>query len=120
MDAMKEVLDIDASGSVVLLNGSAIFDNDPCAMFRTHNCHVCDSPPADGQKLQKCKGCNIALYCSRSCQKSAWETHRYVVFRTKEGPVALADCHLTLFFTQVLLPSNYYYEAHAQSYRGSC
>ncbi|TFK86518.1 hypothetical protein K466DRAFT_565949 [Polyporus arcularius HHB13444] len=82
MEAMKEVLDIDASGSVVLLNGSAIFDNDPCAMFRTHNCHVCDSPPADGQKLQKCKGCNIALYCSRSCQKSAWETHRFFCRQT--------------------------------------
>ncbi|KAI0718044.1 hypothetical protein C8T65DRAFT_639834 [Cerioporus squamosus] len=83
MGPKKEVLDIDASGSVTLCNGSPIMaDTDPYAMLRTTSCHACGAEPSDGQKLQKCGGCNIALYCSREFQKAAWKGHRFVCRQT--------------------------------------
>ncbi|KAI0718045.1 hypothetical protein C8T65DRAFT_639838 [Cerioporus squamosus] len=46
-------------------------------ILRTDICHVCNARSGDGKKLQKCAGCNIAVYCGRECQKAAWKAHRY-------------------------------------------
>ncbi|KAM5540753.1 hypothetical protein V8D89_005586 [Ganoderma adspersum] len=43
---------------------------------------ICDwcnarAKPGDGRdKIKKCGGCSVALYCSRKCQSEAWPTHR--------------------------------------------
>lgn len=31
-------------------------------------------------KLKRCKGCSIAMYCGKDCQKNGWSAHRYAPY----------------------------------------
>ncbi|VDC03162.1 unnamed protein product [Peniophora sp. CBMAI 1063] len=52
--------------------------HDASPPLHTHpNCDLCkqmrrSSGPDDPMKLQRCKGCHIARYCSKDCQMNAW------------------------------------------------
>ena len=41
-------------------------------------CDWCRSDKAKegGEKLKKCSGCSVVLYCSRQCQMAAWPKHK--------------------------------------------
>merc|ERR1712071_613654 len=43
-------------------------------MSITGNCHNCHQTC----KLLRCSNCQIAQYCSRSCQRKHWRTHKLV------------------------------------------
>ncbi|RDX46103.1 hypothetical protein OH76DRAFT_1407236 [Lentinus brumalis] len=70
---------LDAAG----IDTADLLDVDgPVTVMRRDSCHVCDARNGNGRKLQRCAGCNIALYCSKECQKGAWRTHRFVCRQT--------------------------------------
>lgn len=37
---------------------------------------ICSNKETSSITFQKCARCNVACYCSRSCQKSAWQYHK--------------------------------------------
>ncbi|KAK7185739.1 MYND finger [Paraphaeosphaeria sporulosa] len=39
-------------------------------------CSTCTRPPPSGHSLLRCSRCKRAYYCSRTCQKQAWKTHK--------------------------------------------
>ncbi|KAI0643278.1 hypothetical protein C8Q79DRAFT_978076 [Trametes meyenii] len=39
-------------------------------------CYYCGKAGAEDRKLRRCAKCNVALYCSRECQKNAWPKHK--------------------------------------------
>ena len=40
-------------------------------------CEYCSNSKApNGQKLKVCDRCKMAAYCSKSCQKKTWKTHK--------------------------------------------
>ncbi|TFK79144.1 hypothetical protein K466DRAFT_506076 [Polyporus arcularius HHB13444] len=39
-------------------------------------CHTCGRTQDEEVRLQRCVGCFSVLYCSKSCQKSNWKTHK--------------------------------------------
>ncbi|KAK7684950.1 hypothetical protein QCA50_011785 [Cerrena zonata] len=39
-------------------------------------CQNCFRSQFDGAKLHRCSGCKIEFYCSRECQKEAWQGHK--------------------------------------------
>ena len=49
-------------------------------MLRVRNkdalCGQCDRPAAKGERLRKCTGCKMSIYCSEECQRAAWPNHR--------------------------------------------
>ncbi|KAI1784297.1 hypothetical protein LXA43DRAFT_1123963 [Ganoderma leucocontextum] len=62
---------------------------------RFPTCKVCGwcgrAKPADGgDKLKRCGGCSVVLYCSKKCQTEAWPTHRDLCgSKTKEEAAEL-------------------------------
>lgn len=46
------------------------------AHVRPSVCQTCGQAPAPGNSLQRCSRCKSVYYCSKSCQKAAWKTHR--------------------------------------------
>ena len=47
-------------------------------------CYSCYEPRTPEQSLQRCGGCQLVAYCSRSCQEDDWSLHRKVC---KEFPI---------------------------------
>ena len=48
---------------------------------RIKRCWLCDAKKSKTVFLRVCKGCRVARYCSRHCQKAAWNTdHRLQCF----------------------------------------
>ncbi|ORX60213.1 hypothetical protein BCR36DRAFT_342709 [Piromyces finnis] len=43
--------------------------------------HVCDFCGKDNGKLMKCKGCNVAYYCSKEDQEKHWPKHKTICKR---------------------------------------
>ncbi|RDX52816.1 hypothetical protein OH76DRAFT_1344634 [Lentinus brumalis] len=39
-------------------------------------CRECGRGQDEGHRLQRCTGCFLVLYCSKSCQKTGWKTHK--------------------------------------------
>ncbi|KAF9729432.1 hypothetical protein PMIN02_002903 [Paraphaeosphaeria minitans] len=39
-------------------------------------CSTCTRPPPSGHSLLRCSRCKRTYYCSRTCQKQAWKTHK--------------------------------------------
>ncbi|KAI1782461.1 hypothetical protein LXA43DRAFT_1051156, partial [Ganoderma leucocontextum] len=39
-------------------------------------CYHCGNSSTGASPLKRCRGCGIALYCGRDCQKAAWPMHR--------------------------------------------
>ncbi|KAI0737913.1 hypothetical protein C8Q80DRAFT_1114545 [Daedaleopsis nitida] len=56
------------------LYNSRLTGGDP--LRRCNKCFKPETSPSD--KLKKCTGCSVALYCSRQCQRSAWSDHKPV------------------------------------------
>ncbi|KAJ7101960.1 hypothetical protein C8R44DRAFT_988280 [Mycena epipterygia] len=62
-------------------------------------CQYCYKSRGPGVSLQKCGGCQSALYCSKECQKNGWKTHKAKCAlnqRAKELPVERVDTIKTL------------------------
>ncbi|KAI0648337.1 hypothetical protein C8Q79DRAFT_999710 [Trametes meyenii] len=55
-------------------------------------CSWCGEAEKPSKKLKKCAACEYALYCSKDCQRSAWDDHkdscRYMAKATKNVPPA--------------------------------
>ncbi|EKD16944.1 uncharacterized protein L3040_006230 [Drepanopeziza brunnea f. sp. 'multigermtubi'] len=51
-------------------------------------CTTCNKGADSSTKLKKCGGCESALYCSTSCQKEDWRTHKLICDEFKTFPVA--------------------------------
>ncbi|KAI0665606.1 hypothetical protein C8Q78DRAFT_552267 [Trametes maxima] len=51
-------------------------------------CYQCGKAGAEDRKLRRCAKCNVALYCSRECQKNAWPKHKILCAAptTRNGP----------------------------------
>ena len=39
-------------------------------------CQVCAIQESQCQEIKQCSGCNVSTYCSRSCQRVDWVTHK--------------------------------------------
>ena len=39
-------------------------------------CQVCAIKESQCQEIKQCSGCNVSTYCSRSCQRVDWVTHK--------------------------------------------
>ncbi|RDX52811.1 hypothetical protein OH76DRAFT_1344364 [Lentinus brumalis] len=39
-------------------------------------CRECGQTQDEGHRLQRCTGCFHVLYCSKSCQRKGWKTHK--------------------------------------------
>ena len=39
-------------------------------------CQVCAIKESQCQEIKQCSGCNVSKYCSRSCQRVDWVTHK--------------------------------------------
>ncbi|TBU43794.1 hypothetical protein BD309DRAFT_893661 [Dichomitus squalens] len=56
------------------------FPDVPLSVPALRRCHHCaraqEEDPAT--RLRKCAGCSRALYCSKACQKAAWQKHKLV------------------------------------------
>ena len=39
-------------------------------------CQVCATKESQCQLIKQCSGCNVSTYCSRSCQRVDWVTHK--------------------------------------------
>ncbi|TFK79377.1 hypothetical protein K466DRAFT_606191 [Polyporus arcularius HHB13444] len=55
--------------------------DDPLKNFRplgdSTQCDTCGAKGGKQQnRLRKCSGCSLAVYCSKECQKKAWSTHK--------------------------------------------
>lgn len=40
-------------------------------------CSTCANAPAPGSSLSRCSRCKNAFYCSKTCQKTAWRSHKF-------------------------------------------
>lgn len=41
-------------------------------------CSWCGEAEKPSQKMKKCAACEYVIYCSKLCQRSAWDDHKYV------------------------------------------
>ena len=41
-------------------------------------CNYCGGDGNKKNKLKRCAGCNLVMYCSKECQRSAWPSHKRV------------------------------------------
>ena len=54
-------------------------------------CAGCGKFPDPGQKFRTCAACKSVLYCSKECQKSDRNVHRYVVIHLQNPVTAGKD-----------------------------
>lgn len=60
----------------------------------TNTCIQCDSPHGmHGHPLRQCGRCEMVLYCSRSCQKQHWSSHRRTCDFTLEVKAVDPEMH---------------------------
>lgn len=46
-----------------------------CRLFRQY-CTICSNPNCRNYGTEKCGGCMASYYCSTTCQRAHWKTHR--------------------------------------------
>ena len=66
-----------------LINKTSIYYNNYYPFF-TGLCYNCYEPRTSEKILQRCGGCQLVAYCSRSCQQEDWSDHKQVC---KEFPM---------------------------------
>ncbi|KAL4141111.1 hypothetical protein PRNP1_014233 [Phytophthora ramorum] len=59
-------------------------EEDTMFWFQETKGKTCDFCHAPSEKLSKCARCRDAVYCSRDCQKAAWQLHKRLCGKTPE------------------------------------
>ncbi len=83
MNCSFEVFDVPSRGrgiktKVPLNKGNCVLSCEPFAFVSRSETRgkTCDSCLSASDKLQRCSACKMIYYCSQTCQKKAWGTHK--------------------------------------------
>ncbi|KAJ7121601.1 hypothetical protein C8R44DRAFT_786537 [Mycena epipterygia] len=78
------------SGLSCITHDLPMFHDGPPHHTHQH-CSKCFQMQRTHAKLSLCKGCGIAMYCSRECQVAHWPTHKAACKLAKEERHAIAE-----------------------------
>ncbi|PYH94745.1 hypothetical protein BO71DRAFT_398686 [Aspergillus ellipticus CBS 707.79] len=56
----------------------------------TPTCHTCAKPSTPTEPLKRCSRCKTQWYCSASCQKTDWKTHKSTCGKSNQTPTPAA------------------------------
>ena len=79
---------------VFLNKGNGVLSCEPYAFVSRSEMRgkICDSCLSTGDNLQRCSACKMVYYCSETCQKKAWGTHKLECKNLKKmSPIMPSD-----------------------------